>query len=752
MPHNAIDTEHCLHIRTQDYACVVFANVACSYPSHESRKVNIVKVSLCHLSLFFVMLFFGSMESHAQWTQTTGPYGAVIHAIAVNGTGVYAGTFGGGIFLSTDTGASWNSVNQGLTDRSITAFAVNEENIFAGSFGGKVYLSTNNGASWADVSGNLPALAGIFSLAISHPGGGSATSIFAATSMGVYVSRNNGSTWNQALSPGPVAYAVVVKGTNVFAGGGGYGVYTSMDDGVHWTQVNNGLTSMEVHCLLEGPDQGGSGGNIFAGTVGGGVFRSTNNGAEWTEVNNGLPANSIIYALGISGTNIYAGTFMAGGLFRSTDNGGSWSAANDGLSNTDIGSVAAAGTNIFTGTYGGMFLSTNGGTAWTEVNNGLTGNIITSMAVIPAGSANAGTVFAGAYGGGVIRSKGRTSGWDVPCKPFSPWTNALAITSTGMIAGTNGGIHLSTDYGLSWGIVNGGQTNSLAVRGADVFAGTLMSGIYFSSDNGLNWSPRSNGLLTAWVTALAVGSGEVAAGTGDGGAYISTDNGANWVFASNGLTNPFVTALAYDGTSLFAALRGDGVFLTTSQGASWTSASNGLTERVVHTLLIGTFESGSKTVIFAGTDDGVFLSTDGAAHWNHVSSGLANPHVYSLALTDNDLYAGTEDGGVWVRPLAELITATDIKNPLPRSFALRQNYPNPFNPSTVISFDLPSRSLVSLAVFDILGRQVARLVLEEMSAGSYKRTWNASGLPNGVYFCRLQAGTFTETKKLVLVK
>jgi hypothetical protein len=89
---------------------------------------------------------------------------------------------------------------------------------------------------------------------------------------------------------------------------------------------------------------------------------------------------------------------------------------------------------------------------------------------------------------------------------------------------------------------------------------------------------------------------------------------------------------------------------------------------------------------------------------------------------------------------------------LSRSYYLNQNYPNPFNPSTTISFILPLRSFISLKVFDLVGREVVTIASEEMQAGSYSRQWNASGLPSGIYFYRLQAGSFTETKKLILLK
>ena len=92
------------------------------------------------------------------------------------------------------------------------------------------------------------------------------------------------------------------------------------------------------------------------------------------------------------------------------------------------------------------------------------------------------------------------------------------------------------------------------------------------------------------------------------------------------------------------------------------------------------------------------------------------------------------------------------QNLIPKEYGLSQNYPNPFNPSTNISFSLPSRSFVLLKVFDVLGREITTIVSEELSAGNYSRQWNASNLPSGVYFYRLQAGEFVQTKKLMILK
>ena len=94
----------------------------------------------------------------------------------------------------------------------------------------------------------------------------------------------------------------------------------------------------------------------------------------------------------------------------------------------------------------------------------------------------------------------------------------------------------------------------------------------------------------------------------------------------------------------------------------------------------------------------------------------------------------------------------DILTEIPKEYSLLQNYPNPFNPTTTISFNLPSKSFISLKIFDLIGREQATIVSEEMSQGNYSRQWNAERFPSGIYFYRLQTGIFSETKKLLLLR
>ncbi len=92
------------------------------------------------------------------------------------------------------------------------------------------------------------------------------------------------------------------------------------------------------------------------------------------------------------------------------------------------------------------------------------------------------------------------------------------------------------------------------------------------------------------------------------------------------------------------------------------------------------------------------------------------------------------------------------KNATPSRFSLSQNYPNPFNPSTVIQFNLSSSGFATLKVYDVLGRKVKTLVNNVEQPGDHSVTFNAERLPSGVYFYRLQAAAYSQTRKLLLLK
>ncbi|MTI87262.1 MAG: T9SS type A sorting domain-containing protein [Balneolaceae bacterium] len=180
---------------------------------------------------------------------------------------------------------------------------------------------------------------------------------------------------------------------------------------------------------------------------------------------------------------------------------------------------------------------------------------------------------------------------------------------------------------------------------------------------------------------------------------------------------------------------------TASVKATVTSDANGTEPKV--TLPYETVDGLLADAGLAEGESATFL-------WNvRVSDGSDTLHVHGSYGNFGDDFS----------PLYRHITlersalvANETEGGVPAEFTLKQNYPNPFNPTTQIAFDLPKASKVRLTVFDMLGRKVSTLVNERMSAGSQVVEFDASRLSSGMYIYRIDAGTFTSTKKMMLIK
>ena len=148
-----------------------------------------------------------------------------------------------------------------------------------------------------------------------------------------------------------------------------------------------------------------------------------------------------------------------------------------------------------------------------------------------------------------------------------------------------------------------------------------------------------------------------------------------------------------------------------------------------------------------------FLTNRGGGVWSDTFqvSSQNNPGAYPFVFRAVDKEGNLSDSLVHVVVIVG--TPTVVPGQLtPSRFQLFQNYPNPFNPSTTFSFTLNAESFVSLKVYDVLGREVATLAFEHLLPGAHSRYWNAVTVPSGVYIGRLQAGAFSSTIKVMLIK
>jgi hypothetical protein len=139
-------------------------------------------------------------------------------------------------------------------------------------------------------------------------------------------------------------------------------------------------------------------------------------------------------------------------------------------------------------------------------------------------------------------------------------------------------------------------------------------------------------------------------------------------------------------------------------------------------------------------------------HWR-------DPHFVFFNVTNwtpgNQVVIGGGQHDLMFKLTGAIDTSVNIQpigTEIPGAYSLKQNYPNPFNPSTSIEFSIPQKEFISLKVYNILGEEVQNLVNQDLSPGSYRFDFNASSLTSGVYFYRISAGSFTEVKKMLLIK
>ncbi|HKI77458.1 MAG TPA: alkaline phosphatase family protein [Ignavibacteriaceae bacterium] len=137
-------------------------------------------------------------------------------------------------------------------------------------------------------------------------------------------------------------------------------------------------------------------------------------------------------------------------------------------------------------------------------------------------------------------------------------------------------------------------------------------------------------------------------------------------------------------------------------------------------------------------------------HINHLNVLRTIEEMYGLNYAGSSNDSSAISSEYWLN--ATDVNPNNDKSGVPSNYRLLQNYPNPFNPSTNIKYDLPKEGLVTLRVYDILGKEVKTLVNEFERAGTYKITFNASDLPSGIYFYRLSSKNFNQVKKFILLK
>ncbi len=662
-----------------------------------------------------------------------------------------AGYVGGGLFRSTDGGENWYSISNEIDNIGVFVLKISASgDVYAGTLR-SIYKSTDQGVSWAKVNNSYPE--NLYAEDITFDASGN---IYVSNSYsGIYKSTDGGDSWttvNNGLPQSSYIWKIGSTQNNILLVSDVYrGIYKSTDFGANWVQSNTGYdTTYYVNSFTSNPA-----GEIFISSAGNGPFKSTDNGNSWVSIQGDL---SLPYSADIDFTSngdLYVTVIQQ--LYKSTNGGTNWNNITTIFNGFGFQTAYVDNNdNIWvTTTNSGIIKSSDAGANWINYTSGLTSTLINSFFSDAAGS-----LYAAIPGKGFYSSTDNGNTWNkitiVNYEEDTYIKTAEKIPSGGLIVyNVYNGIKTSTDL-TTWNPFSTGLTNQhiqeLAVSNDYYFAAGWDGKIFRTPRLAANWVEITDTAATGYCYDLFVSSVGDLYYLFDEEIYKSTNNGDDWINVGNGVNGYSFSITEHSNGNIFVGTN-EGIYRSTDAGNSWTKDVSGLTDGA---LSLAIHSNGS---IFAGGYNSTARSNDLGQTWSLFTSGMFNCRITDLAFGTGDiLFASAENMGVY-RTTSAVTSVDENESGVVNNFSLKQNYPNPFNPTTKIRFTIPSvisneeRNLnVGLKVFDILGNEVATLVNEFKSAGSYEIIFNASKLSSGVYFYKLTAGSFIETKKMILLK
>ncbi|MFC2131090.1 T9SS type A sorting domain-containing protein [Bacteroidota bacterium] len=446
--------------------------------------------AIAHISHQYNKLFEANNDDGG-WSQLpTNMY--LIQAFDIKPSNGYFffGTFGEGIYRSTDNGE--NIVNVGLDTMTIRTFMIDSSgNIYAGTMYHGIYLSSDDGDNWTHIG-----LEGYSIYSISK---NSNNDLICGTWYnGVYRSTDNGNTWtqhNNNLINKTILSIYTNDNDKVFIGSNGDAVFSTTDNGNNWEYSSDGFKASDVRALAANNT-----GRIFAATVGAGMWYTDDKGNSWNRINNGLDTPSFSKLKINSQGHIFTGSSW-GAIFRSTDNGSSWTKLRDDVASAQLGDLYIDyNDNIYIGiTNNGVYKSTNNGDDWTDI--GL--NDIVQRSIIVK---NDTIILVGTYSNGLLRSTDNGETWTNPNTSAST-IYALEIDKNGNIysGGYQGQLEKSTNDGESWSLMYNHihQINDILISSDDQIFLTLDGdGVRLSIDGGNNWEIVNTGLKSKRIHNL----------------------------------------------------------------------------------------------------------------------------------------------------------------------------------------------------------------------------------------------------------
>ncbi|HEY9166066.1 MAG TPA: T9SS type A sorting domain-containing protein [Candidatus Kryptonia bacterium] len=608
--------------------------------------------------------------------------------------------------------------------------------------------------------------------------------IYSLSNQGLFVNRDNTlQTWeldSTGLSGAQIYGFALDRTQNVFAATD-HGLFTQSPNSNTWSKVTSFTGSSSLYQIFIDRKN-----RFLVAGNGGGLWLSTDNGSTWSEDTSGIGSEWPSLMSDDAYGNLYTVTdnpfTSVFHLYKSSGGSGSWqnidgpirsiSVRGFGINSLWGDSALLAATNF------GIFISTDQGSTWAVDNEGIPASNIYGMGMTASGTILLSSDL------GIFKNTPPTTSWTKSypqngfqgqLRIFTDGAGNLFTLDPGLGQNPLGAIPIvkSTDNGSTWvpdttGLsAVGGTVFYVDETGAEHYCNSLYGSIHYSQI----WSKPSAGVWALDTAGLPnLNYSYFSSMTSDHHGYLYASGyfggekvarrpigGGTWTVDTNGLGSAITSFYnMVPGTNGEVVGYNGGILMRRSAG-TWTKVP------VPSQLFFPSINSVSVDntgAIFASFIDfndnglGVFYTTDNGTTW--ISVGLDSINVNSLVSFGDSTYALTRTSGAYYVSKTP-VTAVKTQTLQPATFSLSQNYPNPFNPSTAISYQLPVVSRVTLRIYDVLGREVAKLIDGIQTSGKHSVTFDASRYASGVYFYKLEATgndgkKFISTKKLMLIK
>lgn len=558
------------------------------------------------------------------------------------------------------------------------------------------------------------------------------TGLAVGTGGTIIKTTNGGTTWSarSSLTANALTSVVFATPTNAYAVGQFGIILMSTNAGDNWTSQTTG-TNLTSVCFS-------SANTGYAVGATGTILKTTNGGTNWTALTSGTTANltCVFFATDLEG---YV-TGAAGRIQKTTNGGTNWTLLTSGVTGT-INSVNFVSTTLgwACGAAGTMLNTTNGGTNWVSQALGTNTANITCV-----NFQNVSTGWATGQTGRINFTANSGNNWSTQTSGTNSNLTSIYMvnTTTGWIVGDNGTILKTTTGGLSVPtapVLTAPANNSSNISTTPTFTWNAVNG---AASYKILISTVSNFGIITDSAIVTTNSYTIAPGKlQNASAYFWKVNASNAV-----------------GTSAYSTTFNFSTTLTPPPTPTLVSPANGAAGQSLTPALVWQSLTGITSFhIEVSTLSNFALITDSGTVAGSATQYMVPAGKLSVGLTYFWRVRATNASGTgsYTSPwsFSTLLTGINlISSEIPKEFKLFGNYPNPFNPTTKIKFNIPEAGFASLKIYNASGKLVSEVFNNNFAAGSYEVEWQGSSLASGVYFYRFESASFSDTKRMMLIK